>query len=37
MKKLLIALATVGLFSGAGIVLACDLRDQDASTDATPN
>ena len=36
MKKLLIALAIVGLFSGAGIVLACDLHDQDASTDAMP-
>jgi hypothetical protein len=38
MKKLLIALATVGLFSGAGIVLACDYHDhqQDASTEAMP-
>ena len=36
MKKLMIALATAGLFSGAGTVLACDQYQQDASTDATP-
>jgi hypothetical protein len=36
MKKRLIPLAIVGLFSGAGIVLACDYNQQDASTDATP-
>jgi hypothetical protein len=36
MNKLLIALATVGLFSGAGIALACDEYQQDASTEATP-
>jgi hypothetical protein len=35
MKKLLIALATVGLFSGAGFALACDQYQQDASTEAT--
>jgi len=37
-KKRLIALATVGLSSGARIVLACDYHDhqQDASADATP-
>ena len=36
--KLLIALATLGLSSGARIVLACDYHDhqQDASTEATP-
>ena len=36
MKKLLIGMATAGLFSGAGIALACDEHQQDASTDATP-
>jgi hypothetical protein len=36
MKKLLIGLAVAGLFSGAGIVMACDL-DKNASTDAAPN
>ena len=36
MKRLLIALATVGLFSGAGVALACDEYQQDASTEATP-
>jgi hypothetical protein len=36
MKKLLIALATASLFGGAGIALACDEYQQDASTDATP-
>ena len=36
MKKLLIALATVGLFSGAGTTLACDYNQQDASTEAAP-
>ena len=34
MKKLVIALATAGLFSGAGIVLACDYHQHDAATDA---
>jgi hypothetical protein len=36
MKKMLIALATVGLFSGAGIALACDEYQQDASNETTP-
>jgi hypothetical protein len=36
LKKLLIVLATVGLFSGAGIALACDEHQQDASTEVTP-
>jgi hypothetical protein len=36
MKRLLIALATVGLFSGAGIALACDYHQHDAATGATP-
>lgn len=35
MEKLLIALATAGLFSGAGIALACDQYQQDASSDST--
>ena len=35
MNKLLIALVTAGLFGGAGIVLACDENQQDASTDAS--
>ena len=35
MKKLLIGLATAGLFGSAGI-LACGLDDKDASVDATP-
>ena len=35
MKKLMIALATAGLFSGAGIVLACDYHQHDAANDAT--
>jgi hypothetical protein len=35
MKKPMIALATAGLFSGAGIALACDDYQQDASTNAT--
>jgi len=35
MKKLLIALATAGLCGGAGIVLACDEYQKDASTDAS--
>jgi hypothetical protein len=36
MKKLFIALATACLFSGAGIALACDQYQQDASTEAAP-
>lgn len=35
MKKLLIALATAGVCGGAGIVLACDEYQQDASADAS--
>jgi len=35
MKKLMIALTTAGLFSGAGFAAACDYA-QDASMDATP-
>ena len=34
-KQRLIPLAIAGLFSGAGMVLACDYNQQDASTDAT--
>ena len=35
MKKLLIGLAAAGLFSGAGIALACDYQN-DASVNVTP-
>jgi len=36
MKKLMIALTTAGLFSGAGLAVACDYAQEDASMDATP-
>ena len=35
MERLIIALATAGLLSGAGIALACDQYQQDASSDST--